>query len=105
MKKSIINGNEVVMKPYIEAVLHDLLEDIKTTTDVCDLAFEEAYLLLKQKIKEEQIPVEIYYDAEKLDPESLWILDVSELQKPIKITFEDTSPVVKHLEGGWRVVS
>lgn len=92
------------MKPYIEAELHDLLEDIKATTDVRDLSFEEAYLLLKQKIKEKQIPVEIYYNAELLDPSSLWILDVSELQKPIKIVCEDESPAVKYLEGGWRIV-
>jgi hypothetical protein len=92
------------MKPYIEAELHDLLENIKATTDVRELSFEEAYLLLKQKIKEKQIPVEIYYNAELLDPDSIWILDVSELQKPIKIAFEDTTPAVKYLEGGWRIV-
>lgn len=92
------------MKPYIEAELHDLLENIKATIDIRELSFEEAYLLLRQKIKEKQIPVEIYYDAERLDPNSLWILDVSELQKPIKIVFEDESPAVKYLEGGWRIV-
>ena len=91
------------MKPYIEAELHDLLENIKATTDVRELSFEEAYLLLRQKIKEKQIPVEIYYDAERLDPDSLWILDVSELQKPIKIAFEN-EPAVKYIEGGWRIV-
>ena len=90
------------MKPYIEAELHDLLENIKATVDVRELSFEEAYLLLKQKIKEKQIPVEIYYNAELLDPDSLWILDVSELQKPIKVVIED-KPAVKYLEGGWRL--
>ena len=81
------------MKPYIEAELHDLLEDIKATIDARELSFEEMYLLVKQKIKEKQIPVEVYYDPERLDPKSLWILDVSELQKPIKIVFEDESPL------------
>ena len=67
------------MKPYVEAELHDLLEDIKATTDARELSFEEIYLLVKQKIKEKQIPVEVYYDPERLDPKSLWILDISEL--------------------------
>ena len=89
------------MKPYIEAELHDLLENIKVSTDVKDMTFEEAYLLLKEKIKEKQIPVEIYYNAELLDPKSLWILDVSELQKPIKIVFEGEPPVADFIEGWW----
>ena len=93
------------MKPYIEAELHDLIENIKTTTDVRELTFEEAYLLLKQKIKEKQIPVEIYYNVELLDPNSLWILDISELQKPIKVVFEDNSPTVKYLDGGWKIIN
>jgi antitoxin component of RelBE/YafQ-DinJ toxin-antitoxin module len=92
------------MKPYIEAELHDLIENIKATTDVRELSFEEAYLLLKQKIKEKQIPVEIYYNAELLDPNSLWILDVSELQKPIKVVFEDKPSAIKYLEEGWRTI-
>lgn len=91
------------MKPYIEAELHDLLENIKATTDVRELSFEEAYLLLKQKIKEKQIPVEIYYDAERLDPKCLWILDVSELQKSIKIVFENEPPAADFVEGWWRI--
>lgn len=89
------------MKPYIEAELHDLIENIKAATDVRELSFEEAYLLLKQKIKEKQIPVEIYYDAERLDPKCLWILDVSELQKPIKIVFENEPPIADCIEGWW----
>lgn len=89
------------MKPCIEAELHDLIENIKATTDVRELSFEEAYLLFRQKIKEKQIPVEIYYDPERLDPKSLWILDVSELQKPIKIAFEDEPPVADFIEGWW----
>ena len=89
------------MKPYIEAELHDLLENIKATTDVREMSFEEAYLLLRQKIKEKQIPVEIYYDPERLDPKSLWILDVSELQKPIKIVFENEPPIADYIEGWW----
>lgn len=92
------------MKSYIEAELHDLIENIKTTTDVRDMSFEEAYLLLKQKIKEKQIPVEIYYNAEPLDPKSLWILDVSELQKPIKIVFKNEPPVADFIEGWWNFV-
>lgn len=76
------------MNPYIEVELYNLIENIKATTDVRELSFEEGYLLLKQKIKEKQIPVEIYYDPERLDPKSLWILDISELQKPIKIVYE-----------------
>ena len=91
------------MKPYIEAELHDLLENIKATIDVRELSFEEAYLLLKQKIKEKQIPVEIYYDPERLGPKSLWILDVSELQKSIKIVFEDEPPVADFIQGWWRL--
>ena len=91
------------MKPYIEAELHDLIENIKATTDVRDMTFEEAYLLLKQKIKEKQIPAEIYYDAERLDPKCLWILDISELQKPIKIVFEDEPPVTDFIEGWWKI--
>lgn len=87
------------MKLYIEAELHDLIENIKATTDVRDLSFEEAYLLLRQKIKEKQIPVEVYYDPERLDPKSLWILDVSALQKPIKIVFENEPPVADFIEG------
>ena len=82
------------MKPYIEAELHDLIENIKATTGVRDMTFEEAYLLFRQKIKEKQIPVEIYYDPERLDPKCLWILDVSELQKPIKIAFIDEPPLI-----------
>lgn len=104
MKKSIINGSEATMKPYIEAELHDLLENIKATTDVRELSFEEAYLLLKQKIKEKQIPVEVYYDPERLDPKCLWILDVSELQKPVKIAFENEPPIADYVEGWWNFV-
>ena len=103
MKKSIINGSEVVMKPYIEAELHDLIENIKATTDIRELSFEEAYLLFKQKIKEKQVPVEVYYDPKRLDPKSLWILDISELQKPIKVVFENELPIVDYIEGWWRV--
>ena len=103
MKKSIINGSEVVMKPYIEAELHDLIENIKATTDVRELSFEEAYLLLKQKIKEKQIPVEVYYDPKRLDPKCLWILDISKLQKPIKIVFENEPPIADYIEGWWKV--
>lgn len=91
------------MKPYIEAELHDLIENIKVTTDVRELSLEEAYLLLKQKIKEKQIPVEIYYNAELLDPKCLWIIDVSELQKPIKIVFEDEPPIADMIEGWWDI--
>lgn len=91
------------MKPYIEAELHDLIENIKATTDVRDMTFEEAYLLFRQKIKEKQIPVEIYYDPERLDPKSLWILDISELQKPIKIVFENESPIADYIEGWWKI--
>lgn len=91
------------MKPYIEAELHDLLEDIKATTDVKALSFEEAYLLLRAKIKEKQIPVEVYYDPERLDPKSIWILDVSELQKPIKVVFEDEPPNMGYVEGWWNI--
>ena len=40
------------MTPRIEAELHDLLENIKATTDVRELSFEETYLLFRQKIKE-----------------------------------------------------
>ena len=85
------------MKPYIEAELHDLLESI----DVKELSLNEAYLLIKQKIKEKQIPVEIYYDPERLDPNSIWILDVSELQKPIKLVFEGEPPIADLIEGWW----
>ena len=85
------------MKPYIEAELHDLIESIDTR----GLSFEEAYLLLKQKIKEKQIPVEVYYDPERLDPGSIWVLDVSELQKPIKIVFEGEPPIADLIEGWW----
>jgi hypothetical protein len=91
------------MKSYIEAELHDLIENIKATTDVRELSFEEAYLLLRQKIKEKQIPVEVYYDPERLDPKSLWILDVSEFQKPIKVVFEDEPHIADYIEGWWRV--
>lgn len=94
------------MKPYIEAELHDLLENIKAATDVRELSFEEAHLLLRQKIKEKQIPIEIYYDPERLDPKSLWILDISELQKPIKIAFIDDPPLIdlNNFEtGAWRI--
>lgn len=87
------------MKPYIEAELHDLLESIDTK----ELSFEEAYLLIKQKIKEKQIPVEVYYDPERLDPNSIWILDVSELQKPIKLVFEDQPPIADLIEGWWDI--
>lgn len=94
------------MKPYIEAELHDLIENIKATTDVRELSFEEAYLLFRQKIKEKQIPVEVYYDPERLDPKCLWILDISELQKPIKITFIDEPPLIdlNNFEiGAWKI--
>lgn len=91
------------MSPEVETKLRDLLEDIKATTDMRDMTFEQAYLLLKQKIKEKQIPAEIYYDPERLDPNSLWILDVSELQKPIKIVFEDEPPVSDFIQGWWRI--
>ena len=91
------------MKPYIEAGLHDLIEEIKTSTDIADMTFEEAYLLLKEKIKEKQIPVEIYYDPERLDPRSIWILDVGELQKPIKVVFENEPPVADLIEGWWKI--
>ena len=86
------------MKPYAEAELYDLLENIKAIIDVKDMTFEDAYLLLKQKIKEKQIPVEIYYDAERLDPKSLWILDVSELQE------KSIAGGVKYIQGGWRII-
>lgn len=89
------------MKPYIEAELHNLIENIKATTDVKDMTFEEVYLLFRQKIKEKQIPVEIYYDPERLDHKSLWILDISELQKPIKVVFEDEPPIADYIEGWW----
>ena len=89
------------MKPYIEAELHDLIENIKATTDVKELSFEEIYLLFRQKIKEKQIPVEIYYNPELLDPKSLWILDVSGLQKQIKIVFENEPPIADYIEGWW----
>lgn len=91
------------MSPEVETKLRDLLEDIKATTDMRDMTFEQAYLLLKQKIKEKQIPAEIYYDPERLDPNSLWILDVSELQKPIKIVFEDEPPISDFIQGWWRI--
>ena len=87
------------MKSYIEAELHDLIESIDTR----ELSFEEAYLLLKQKIKEKQIPVEVYYDPERLDPSSIWVLDVSELQKPIKLVFEDQPPIADLIEGWWDI--
>ena len=89
------------MKPYIEAELHDLIKNIKATTDVRELSFEETYFLLRQKIKERQIPVEVYYNPERLDPNSIWILDVSELQKPIKVVFEGESFIADHAEGWW----
>jgi len=94
------------MKPYIEAELHDLIENIKATTDVRELSFEELYLLFRQKIKEKQIPVEVYYDPERLDPNSLWILGVSELQKPIKIAFIGDPPLIdlNNFEiGAWKI--
>lgn len=91
------------MKAYIEAELHDLLEDIKATAAINKLSFEEIYLLLKQKIKEKQIPVEVYYNPERLDPQLLWILDISELQKPIKIIYEGESPIADLIEGWWRI--
>lgn len=87
------------MKPYIEAELHDLVEHIKAATDVNDMTLEEAYLLLRQKIKEKQIPVEVYYDPERLDQRSLWILDISEVDKPIKIVFENEPPIADYIEG------
>lgn len=90
------------MKSYIEAELHDLIENIKATTDIRELSFEEAYLLLRQKIKEKQIPVEVYYDPERLDPNSIWILDVSELQKLIKVVFEGEPPIADYIEGWWK---
>lgn len=90
------------MKPYIEAGLHDLIEEIKTSTDIADMTFEEAYLLLKEKIKEKKIPVEIYYDPIRLDPQYLWILDVSELNKPIKIVYENITPSNFEI-GAWRI--
>ena len=90
------------MKPYIEAELHDLIENIKASTDVNELSFEEAYLLFKQKIKKKQIPVEVYYNPEMLDPNSLWILDTSELQKPIKVVFEDRQPIADYKEW-WKI--
>ena len=73
------------MKPYIEAELHDLIQNIVETTNIENMTIEEAYLLLKQKIKEKGIPVEVYWNPEMLDPKSLWILDISELQKPVKV--------------------
>jgi hypothetical protein len=91
------------MSPEVEIKLYELVENIKTTTDVRDMTIEQAYLLLKQKIKEKQIPAEIYYDPERLDPKSLWILDVSELQKPIKIVFEDEPPVADFIQGWWKI--
>ena len=91
------------MSPEVEIKLDELLKNIKATTDVRDMTFEQAYLLVKQKIKEKQIPAEIYYDPERLDPNSLWILDVSELQKPIKIIFEDEPPVADFIQGWWRI--
>lgn len=91
------------MKPYVEAELHDLIENIKATANTKDLSFEEIYLLLKQKIKEKQIPVEVYYNPERLDPQSLWILDVSELQKPIKLVFEGEPPIADLIEGWWDI--
>lgn len=91
------------MKPYVEAELHDLIENIKATAATEDLSFEEIYLLLRQKIKEKQIPVEVYYNPERLDPQSLWILDVSELQKPIKLVFEGEPPIADLIEGWWDI--
>lgn len=94
------------MNKYIEAELHDLIESVKATTDVKELSFEEIYLLFRQKIKEKQIPVEVYYDPERLDPKSLWILDISELQKPIKIAFIEDPPLIdlKNFEiGAWKI--
>lgn len=91
------------MSPEVETKLYELVENIKATTDMRDMTFEQAYLLLKQKIKEKQIPAEIYYDPEKLDPKSLWILDVSELQKPIKIVFESEPPVADFIQGWWKI--
>lgn len=89
------------MSPEVEIKLDELLKNIKATTDVRDMTFEQAYLLVKQKIKEKQIPAEIYYDSERLDPECLWILDVSELQKSAKM---DNEGGVKYIQGGWRVI-
>ena len=57
----------------------------------------------EQAIKEKQIPVEIYYEPERLDPKCLWILDVSELQKSIKIVFEDEPPVADFIQGWWKI--
>lgn len=101
MKKNTINESEEKMSPEVETKLRDLLEDIKATTDVQDMSFEQVYLLVKQKIKEKQIPAEIYYDSERLDPKCLWILDVSELQKSAKM---DNEGGVKYIQGGWRVI-
>lgn len=91
------------MSPEVEIKLDELLKNIKATTDMRDMTFEQAYLLVKQKIKEKQIPAEIYYDPERLDPNSLWILDVSELQKPIKIVFKDEPPVADFIQGWWKI--
>ena len=91
------------MKPYVEAELHDLIENIKATANTKELSFEEIYLLLRQKIKEKQIPVEVYYNPERLDPKSLWILDISELQKPIKVVYEGEPPIADLIEGWWRI--
>ena len=93
------------MKPYIEAQLHDLINEIKVSTDIADMTFEEAYLLLKEKIKEKQIPVEIFYEPIRLDPKCLWILDTSELEKPIKIVYEDRPMIdLSNFEiGAWRI--
>ena len=87
------------MQSYIEAELHDLLESL----DIEGLSLDEAYLLIKQKIKEKQIPVEVYYNPERLDPKSLWILDISELQKPIKVVYEGEPPIADLIEGWWRI--
>ena len=87
------------MKSYIEAELHDLIENIKAATDVREMTIEEAYLLLKEK----QIPVEVFYNPESLDPKSIWILDVSKLQKPIKVVYEGNPPMADLIEGWWRL--
>ena len=91
------------MKPYIEAGLRDLIQEIKASTDITDMTFKEVYLLLKEKIKEKQLPIEIYYDPIKLDPKCLWILDISELEKPIKIVHEGFVPSNFEI-GAWRIV-
>ena len=72
-------------------------------------ALEELYIKYKIEVVNEGETegtleeIADYYNAELLDPKSLWILDVSELQKPIKIVFEDESPVADYIEGWWRI--